>query len=220
MAVYVTGDTHGIHNRIFQLDLKDGDILLVCGDFSYVFYEREKDRQFLDRMEEMPYTVAFVDGNHENFPAIFSYPEEDWKGGRIHRIRKNIIHLMRGHVFDIEGKTFFTMGGAYSTDRASRAPNYTYWEEELPNDGEYKQAIASLTRADFRVDYVLTHTAPQDIILRMGIVPDLHDGELTGFLGWVMEKLQFSHWYFGHWHFDRQILDNVTAIYEKTIQLI
>ena len=34
----------------------------------------------------------------------------------MHRIRANILHLMRGQVFELQEYTFFTMGGAKSHD--------------------------------------------------------------------------------------------------------
>ena len=37
--------------------------------------------------------VYFIDGNHENFKYLYSFPEENWGGGVIHRITDNIIHL-------------------------------------------------------------------------------------------------------------------------------
>ena len=69
---------------------------------------------------ELPFSVLFVDGNHENFDLLNSYPVEIWKGGKVHRVKPNITHLMRGQVFEIEGKTIFTFGGATSIDRDFR----------------------------------------------------------------------------------------------------
>jgi predicted phosphodiesterase len=90
----------------------ENDYLIVCGDFGYIFLNDDREKAFLDYLETKPYTICFVDGNHENFPVIYSYPKELWHGGYIHRIRKNILHLMRGQVFEIEGKKIFTFGGA------------------------------------------------------------------------------------------------------------
>ena len=39
-----------------------------------------------------------------------------WDVGKVQRIRPSVIHLMRGQVYEIEGKTFFTMGGGSSHD--------------------------------------------------------------------------------------------------------
>lgn len=216
--IYVTGDTHGDRFRFIRNMLNDDswtkdDYLIICGDFGYIFFNDSAEEKFLDFLETKPYTICFCDGNHENFPAIFKYPQEKWNGGSIHRIRKNIIHLMRGQVFTIENKKIFTMGGAYSIDRYMRKLNYTYWDEELPEKSQFSEAIQNLKEHNNKVDIIITHTAPKEIIRRMGFSPDAHDVELTGFLEWIMYEVQFTHWYFGHWHFDREIYDKFTAVY-------
>ena len=39
-----------------------------------------------------------------------------WHGGKVHRIRPHVLHLMRGQIYELEGYRFFTMGGAKSHD--------------------------------------------------------------------------------------------------------
>lgn len=109
-------------------------------------------------------------------------------------------------MFDLQGKKIFTMGGAYSIDRATRKLGYSYWEEELPSDIEYKEAVANLKKNDFAIDYIVTHTAPKELVLYMGFVPDPHDYELTGFLEYVMYQCKDSmkKWFYGHWHIDEE----------------
>ena len=70
---------------------------------------------------------------------------------------------MRGQVFEID----FTMG-AYSIDRYMRFEGLSYWKGELPDNSEYREASENLKEHDFKVDYVLTHTAPREIIRWMG----------------------------------------------------
>lgn len=215
--IRVIGDTHRIIGRfmkgnpnfIHDTTWGEDDVLIVAGDFGFVFLDTEEEHDWLDWLEiTKKYTIAFVDGNHENHPRIAEYPEEEWCGGRINRIRKNIIHLKRGQVFEIEGKKIFTMGGAYSIDRAIRKLGYSYWNEELPNDSEYKEAVKNLKKYGYNVDYIVTHTAPKEIILQMGFIPDPHDYELTGFLEYVMyECLDFKKWFYGHWHIDEEFYD-------------
>ena len=216
--IYITGDTHGEQSRFMELNMPGesqwtaDEVVIVCGDFGYLFLNNTFENIYLDELEKKPYMICFVDGNHENFPAIFEYPCEKWNGGKIHRIRKNVIHLMRGQVFFIQGTNIFTMGGAYSIDRAMRMPGYSYWKEELPNDQEYKEASKNLQIAGMQVDYIITHTAPREIIRMMGKFPDGHDMELTGFLEWVMYEVKFEKWFFGHWHIDKQITDKFQAL--------
>lgn len=222
--IYITGDTHGEQNRLLYIEqetgIKAGDTLIICGDFGYLFLNNTSERLFLDDVERTrPYTIAFVDGNHENFPAIYEFPIEDWNGGKVHRIRKNIVHLMRGQVFTIEGKTFFSMGGAYSIDKYMRTEGYSWWSEELPCDAEYKEAVANLKKYDNKVDYVISHTAPQSIIHWMGYVPDSHDQELTGFFAWIYHDISFKYWYFGHWHNDNIINDKARLLWFDVVKI-
>lgn len=216
--IYITGDTHGEHERFTAKDspfkdLKKGDYLIVCGDFGYIYFNNDEEKAFLDYLESLPFTICFCDGNHENFPAIYSYPSFKWNGGYVHQIRKNIFHLMRGQVFEIEGKKIFTMGGAYSIDRYMRKKGYSFWEEEIPKSEEYGEAIKNLKAHNSTVDIVITHTAPGEIIKKMGYYPDAHDGELTGFLEWIMYDVKFKNWFYGHWHIDETYYEKFTAVY-------
>lgn len=217
MAIYITGDTHGEQSRILkterQTGISKGDYLLVCGDFGYLMRDDLTENNFLSDLSSRGYTILFVDGNHECFPAVFSYKKIKWNGGYVHQLRENIYHLMRGQVYTIEGKTFFTLGGAYSIDRYMRKLGYSYWEEELVNDAEYKEAVKNLSLHGNKVDYMITHTAPREIILRLGKTPDPHDIELTGFLEYLMYEIDFHHWYCGHWHTDRDITDKFTILW-------
>ena len=40
----------------------------------------------------------------------------EWHGGKVHRVRPHVLHLMRGQIFELEDSRFFTMGGAKSHD--------------------------------------------------------------------------------------------------------
>lgn len=217
--IYVTGDTHGDINRFRQtekngnISICHGDYLIICGDFGFIFDDDDVEKEWLNELEHLSYTILWIDGNHENFRAINKYPVELWNGGKIHRIRKNILHLMRGQVFVVEGYKIFTMGGAYSIDRYLRQEDVSYWKEELPTDEEYKEAVLNLYSNDKKVDIIISHTAPKEIIRMMGYYPDRHDEELTGFLEWVMHECKYNKWYFGHWHEDRVIADNFIALY-------
>lgn len=124
MTIYLTGDTHGhidiakLNNKNFpdQKKLTKKDYVVVLGDFGLVWNKSKRQESLLNEYNSKAYTLLFIDGNHENFDLLNEYPVEEWNGGKVHRIKENIIHLMRGQVFNMDGKTFFTMGGAYSID--------------------------------------------------------------------------------------------------------
>ena len=94
------------------------DYMIVCGDFGCVWNGDKSDDTQLDRLEALPFTVLFVDGNHENFDALNKYPVEEWRGGKVHKIRPQVIHLIRGQMLELQDRSFFTMGGAQRYDIA------------------------------------------------------------------------------------------------------
>lgn len=228
--LYITGDTHGDILRFTgegsfcRGNLKKDDIIIVCGDFGFIFYPEgtagaERQKNELETLSKQPYTILWVDGNHENFDLLGRFPTEERYGGTVHKIRHNIFHLMRGHVYDIEGKTVFTMGGAYSIDRCARTLGRSYWEEELPSNSEYREATKNLRESGNKVDIIVTHTAPRRIIRSMGCYPDDHDMELTGFFDWLTDEISFEKWFFGHWHTDKQINNRFRALWFDVVEV-
>ena len=229
--IFVTGDTHRTHDiakiepSLFleQLSLTKNDYMIICGDVgilwsSYTKYSpnaiSEDDKSAIQYWQDKYFTTLFIDGNHENHIALNSYPIEEWNGGKIHRLSDSVIHLMRGQVYTIDGKKFFTMGGADSIDKGIRTPNVSWWEDEMPSQAEYQEAMDNLEKNDFKVDYVITHDCGTQIKSRIVTVHNQHD-ELNQFL-WHLEKtfnLQFEHWYFGHHHIDRDIDEKHTCLY-------
>ena len=173
--VFVTGDLHGNFERFKpkyfpeQARMTKQDIMICTGDFGGVWFGDSRDDETLDWLERLPFTLAFVCGNHENYDALERYPVEEWHGGKVHRIRPHVLHLMRGQIFELEGCRFFTMGGAKSHDiedgilepdasdferrlmTLQRKPRARYrinhiswWAQELPSDEEYAEARRNL----------------------------------------------------------------------------
>ena len=228
--VYITGDTHGELQRFTETWMpgistwtKD-DTLMICGDFSFLLEDNAKEVWTLDQMQNFPFEILFVDGNHENFPKLETFPQEKRYGGRVNRIRNNVFWLRRGELYTVQGHTFWVFGGAYSLDKAFRVAyqrlcgTKVWFEEELPIGEEYDRGSASLQACDFAPDYILTHTAPASVIFRiLRQMPDEHDAELTGYLEWVYGKCRdrIKHWYFGHLHLDQPVTDKATACYTQ-----
>ena len=117
--IFITGDMHGLMER-FQdsafRHIKKGDTLIICGDFGFLWEGTEEEKKALKKLEKKKYEILFVDGIHENFDLLESYPEEEYAGGRVHRIGTNLRHLMRGELFTIEGKKIFAFGGGESIE--------------------------------------------------------------------------------------------------------
>ena len=120
--IYLTGDIHGnidlkkLNMRNFpkQKELTRNDVLIILGDFGLNNKSIKKEKHYLDWLNSRNYTTLFVDGNHEEFPVLNSYPVVEAFGAKCHQLCDNVYHLMRGEIYHIDGKTFFVMGGAES----------------------------------------------------------------------------------------------------------
>lgn len=187
--IYLTGDTHMDFRRFtkkkrarLQFDLKEGDMVIVCGDFGLLWEKNSTFEYYSDWMRRLPFKILWVAGNHENYDMLEEYNCESWHGGKVrHIIRDQVIYLERGQVFRIEGKKFFTFGGASSHDvqggildpddpdyrkkyiaaRRSGLPfrikGKTWWEQELPSEEEMQEGLRNLKKVNYKVDYIITH---------------------------------------------------------------
>lgn len=220
MRIAITGDTHGnmyeLLNNCEMLNLKEEDYIIVSGDFGLMFL-REHFRYKLSFLNKIKCTVLWVDGNHENHDWIDNCEVSTWCGGKVHHITKNCIHLMRGQVYTIGGKKFFTMGGGDSIDKYVRIPGVSWWEREMPSWEEENEALDNLAKHGNEVDYIITHVAPDNILYRIN--PTFIQDSLTHFLYEIEKKVEFKHWYFGHYHEDRDIDDKHTMLFNSVEEI-
>lgn len=112
--------------------------------------------------------IVFVDGNHENHNFINRTEISEFWCAKAISYCLEIIHIMRGEIVNIDGIKIFCFGGAYSVDRFWREKNKTYFEEELPNENEYDSGLNNLINADFKVDYIITHTCQRRLVKKFG----------------------------------------------------
>jgi len=245
--IYITGDTHGeftrFSNRRMQrqgIELSEKDYIIVCGDFGLCWSKNGTFDYNCNNFAEKKYTILWVQGNHENYDMIAEYPIEEWHGGKVrHIVRDKVILLERGQVFEIEGKTFFTFGGASShdiqggildredvhfdemrrraivSDLPFRIAHESWWKEELPSESEMEEGKKNLAASGYKVDYVITHCCATNVQneLEKGVGLVLNPDILTDYLQEIEEHLQYEHWYFGHYHMDLDIDDKHTLLY-------
>ena len=119
--IYFISDLHGGTRiqgleRYFSL-YKEGDVLFILGDVGLKFEDTEENRKFTEDFLAIDKPIVIVEGNHENHAYLNSFPAENWNGGRINRISQHIIRLQRGNIFNIDGETFFVMGGCKSSPK-------------------------------------------------------------------------------------------------------
>ncbi len=226
MSIYITGDTHipidisKLSTRRWeeQKELTQNDFLIICGDFGGVWNNSKEDKYWQKWLNEKPFKTLFVDGNHENFRLLNNYKIEEFHGGRIHKIMPNVIHLMRGQVFDLNGIKVFTMGGAESVDRIYRKEDVSWWKDEMPRDEEYDEALKNLDRCGWKVNLIISHCAPTNI--QSLISAEKSSNKLTDFFESIKQKLTYDKWYFGHYHLDECITSKDIVVYNKIIKYI
>lgn len=249
--IYITGDCHGNFERfnasIFpeQNEMTKDDYVIICGDFGAVWNKDEESRtetRMLDWLDCRPFTTLFISGNHENFDRLREYPVEEWHGGKIQRIRPDVIHLLRGQVFELEGKKIFTFGGASSHDisggilepddpyyrmkkmeldssgKSYRINHLSWWKEELPSEEEMTEGRKNLLKHNNEVDYIITHctsSSTEALIGRGMYQPDL----LTEYLEEIRQTVKFRKWFFGHYHDDRNVNEKEILLWKQIIRI-
>ena len=252
--VYVTGDCHGEYSKFDedmfpdQSDMTRDDFVIVCGDFG-IWNDLEDERTWLVWLSDKPFTVVFVCGNHENFDRLYGDEFEvvDFHGGKAHKIRDNIYHLMRGHIFEFDGKKFFAFGGAschdiqdgiirqeeyaseedfyedirrkYARGEMFRVEHITWWSQELPSEEEMEFGRKTLEENNYEVDYVISHCAPQTVAAAISRGFYKHD-ILTSYFDEILEKLKFDRWFFGHYHDNKNIMRRFTLLYDNVERII
>lgn len=231
MTVYVTGDIHGGADmqklRDWELgdSLASDDYLIIAGDFGFPWDFSTEECADIAWLESCPYTVLFVDGNHERFDHWAERPMELWHGGLTQRLSDTspIRRLTRGEVFELDGSTVFTMGGATSVDKEYRIPYSSWWPQELPDERNFEEARAKLDSVGWTVDYVITHTCSTRM-LSSTLYPASgwncpSVDRLTAFFDELEDRLDYKRWYYGHFHRDTNPAERHTVLYDCIVRL-
>ena len=219
--IYVTGDTHGDYSRFKDPAIKKlrrGDTLIICGDFGFFWNGSRKERSTIKKLTKKGYTIAFLDGCHENFDILEEYPVTEWTGGKARVIAGNLIHLMRGQIYTIEDKKIFTFGGGHSQDFDFRRSSENWWKREKPSHDEIIEAIENLRNNDDSVDYVITHEPPVSLkdCLNVDVLQRL---EVHALFEDIIKTCTYQKWFFGKCHIDKHIPIKFFAVFNNVIPL-
>lgn len=254
--IYITGDTHADFTR-FSVDSfyeqkemtnQDENFMIITGDYGGVWDQEESknEKWWLNWLENKPFTTLFVDGNHENFDRLYTYPVKEWHGGLVHEIRPHVLHLMRGQVFTIEDKKFFTFGGAsshdiqdgildpndyetyddfrevwkqwYGENKMFRVKGISWWPQELPTEEEMRTGKENLAKHDNKVDFIISHSPAASHIALLG--HGLYEQDiLTQYLEEIRCTTEYKRMFMGHMHINRAINDRDICLYEQIIRI-
>lgn len=249
--IYITGDCHRNFERfnksIFpeQEEMTKDDYVIICGDFGGVWdkdAEGTEETMLLDWLDCKPFTTLFVDGNHENFDRLYNYPVEKWHGGKVHKVRDSVIHLMRGQVFEIDGKKFFTFGGAQSHDisggilelddpdfsekkkeldqgwKPYRIHHLNWWKQELPTEEEMEEGRRNLVTNDNTIDFIVSHCCSSGTQIQ--IDREMFQADvLTNYFDEIRQEIEYKKWFFGHYHDNKNVNAKEILLYEQIIRI-
>ena len=222
------------------------DFVIVCGDFG-LWHDNKTERWWLNWLEEKNFTILFVDGNHENFDRLYSeFEVVDFHGGKAHKIRENIYHLMRGYVFDLCDKKFFAFGGASSHDiddgildrkdfqsdrelvneynrrtrrgEMLRINHVSWWKEEMPSPEEMAFGLKKLNDNKNDGDFIVSHCAPSHVAASISAGTYKPD-MLTNYFETISQTVNFKKWFFGHYHNDIAVDDKYILLHDQIIRI-
>ena len=230
--IFVTGDTHGLFdfnklkNFATSQKLDRSDYIIIAGDCSVV-WSKELLQEYVSAFEDLGATILFVDGNHENFDMLETYPITTYLGGKVHKVSDNIYHLCRGEIFEIYGKRILALGGGESGDIAKLKEHENWWCQERITKEDRDNTINNLVKYDNKVDLVISHMPPTSILpliveeftccgealpwyIEYKVVTKIsHE-----YLQEIADIVSFDKWYFGHIHIDVDF-DKYIGMYER-----
>ncbi len=162
MKILLVGDTHAntpwFHDVVLPAAARlDVDRLLIVGDFGY--WPGRAD-EFLEAAASSPVPVLFIDGNHEDHPALthdvtVARHELGLTSLDPVPLAGSLTYLPRGSRLVVEGRTLAFLGGARSIDRAWRTPGVDWFLEEAVHQTDLARLAAGGA-----CDVLITHDAP------------------------------------------------------------
>lgn len=217
--IYITGDTHGDRERFRSKEAKkltQDDVVIVLGDFGFLWDNSKQEQRVLKWLGRRKYRILFLDGKHENYDLLESYPVTEAFGGKVQQINEKVYHLMRGEIYTIEGKKIFVFGGGDSSEKMFRIEQECWWAQELPTGLEMQHALEQLEAAGNRVDLVLTHEAPTVV---HGARKKSSNGlsTMTSFFDEIFRRVQYRCWYFGSVHQTRVLSAKMVAVFDRIL---
>ena len=199
-------------------------MLIVLGDTGINYCLDNEDISYKEYLKKFKIKIFCVRGNHEERPEnIDSYKEVNMFDGKVY-IEKNypnLIFAKDGEIYNIDGKSFLVIGGAYSIDKNYRLLyGYKWFKDEQLTDIEMKNILEKIKGKHF--DIVLTHTCPYKYEPTETFLNDIDqtkvDKTMEHFLDKVEESISYNKWYCGHYHIEKKI-DKLQFMFGKIYEI-
>ena len=229
--IYITGDTHNtadMHHLstkwmkrycgLQDVNYSDINEVIILGDFGLPWHDCPvdengihpvaKDDKYLVRWyNEKPFKVLAVMGNHDNYNMLEKLPKIKMFGDTVLKVSENILYLIRGHIYNIEGKIFLALGGAQSHDKYFRKLNKDLWAQEEWTKEEQDACLERIKKFGTDVDFIVSHTGSINGISCIEsscddpeCVAAFREDSNVCFNDMIDEMMTYQRWFFGHWH--------------------
>ncbi len=240
---FITGDKHRNFDKVkmFCKDMKTRkkDVLIILGDTGFNYFEDLRDEKLKKEISKLNITLFCIHGNKENRPQnIDTYGIKNFFGGKVYYEPKypSLLFAVDGEIYDFEGRKYLAVGGAHSVDKTRcLEENKPFWEDEMPNSETKSRVEEALKNENHNIYGILTHTCPIDYLPKEMFMstaqntaikknpkksnskktfkPDI-DRSTEEWLGTLEKNLNYTVWYCGHYHIDKEI-DKVHMLYNK-----
>lgn len=245
MKWMITGDTHGVFTRFYNLSKEEKIGMIVLGDFGINFYLNKTDYKKKKELCVNYSNITFycVRGNHEarpqDIPGMTKQFDENVHGiVYLEPEFPNIRYFFDYGIYNIQGYNCLVIGGAYSVDkywRLERAmlteennnPKKSGWfaNEQLSKEERdaVEKMIKNFYKYDDSFDFVFTHTCPyswepKDLFLG-SVDQSTVDNTMEHWLDDLKDSIPWGIWCFGHFHADRLERPYVEQYYHDTDSL-
>ena len=224
--VYITGDTHGVFDRIEEFCARFKttiyDIMIINGDAGINTIYPNRDRQIKEFLAELPITLFCVHGNHENRPEhIMSYRQSTFCGGRVWWDPEfpDMYFAVDGEVYDFGNIRTLVIGGAYSVDKPLRLAEGMMWfSDEQPSHEAKRNAEQNIAKYGARIGAVCTHTCPERYLpyeaFLSGIDQSTVDQSTEKWLDCIADLISPKVWYCSHFHINK-VVDKTVFLYDS-----
>lgn len=227
--IYLTSDCHRDFEYIKKFcdehKTTKNDILFVTGDAQINYFENEEDHKIKKELSTLPITFIFIQGNKEKRPsriAKYKLTKLDIGEFYIEDEFPNLMFAKDGQILNIYGKTYLILGGAYSVYAPGKQDGDLWWDDEQMSETDRKLALENLAKADFKVDYILSHTAPFSKIPNTGWISEIDksklDLNLEKFLDEIDSRTKYKKWFIGHYHIN-QIDNKYNYVFKELVAI-
>jgi len=162
-TVLLVGDLHGdsgaLHLAFSKAEGSGASAIVQLGDYGFGWRFLNDECWFSaiasDLSQATGIPLYWIDGNHENFDALYQLPLDE-NGYR--PIAEGVVHLPRGATLAIGESRIRAFGGAHSVDRAHRVKGVSWWPQETCTDDDVQRALEAGP-----ADIFVSHDAPSGV---------------------------------------------------------